>query len=334
MKKILSAILCFVLLFGMLSVFVAADDNETDIEFSMTDASGKPGEIITVEVYLDKNVGTWATCFEIVFNERYFTLLSVENGDVYTDGEYVKSKLTNRGRYRYYAEGTDYNVNVTNTGLIATFNFEISESAPAGDYAMRLFFPDDGKGWFFDATEFPDYLTVFTVAATNDSKITVINDSETAAPDTDAPVDGSNSTDSTDAPADDTTVENDLPGIPVYDNVTDADGNLATDTNGDYIKTPARDDKGNLLYYETDKYNEVVTDEKGDNVTFADTTATPESTGDKVSDSQTAANNSGTEGEKNSSAYKIILIAAVAAVVVGAIIVVIVLTRPKKNEKE
>lgn len=342
MKKIFTAILCFMLLVSMLAVSVFAegepnDEVEADIEFSIGDATGKPGEIITVDVFLDKNIGTWACCFDMHFNERYFTLLSVDNGDVYTDGEFVKSKLTNRGKYRYYAEGNDPDINNYNTGLILTLTFEVNEETPSGVYDFKMNIPDDGKGWFFDGSEFPDYPTVYTVACTKTGVVEIITDNQydnTEVPDTDSGDDTNLNEDTNSLPEsndqqNDNSDRGDLPGIPVYDYVEDEEGNLVTDADGEYVKTPAKDDNGNLLYYETDKYNEVVTDENGDNVTIVDTAE--KVPGSETAEDTTTGTDDGSEG--GFSPYKIILIAAVAAVVIGAIIVIIVLTRPKK-EKE
>jgi len=252
MKRIIATLLCALFLVSSFALTASAA-GESDIQFSMKGAEGSPGDIVNVEVYLDKNVGTWACYFEVRFNERYFTLLSIDNGDVYSDGEFVKSILTNRGKYIYYAEGSDPDRNNTNTGLILTLTFEITENAPVGATEMTLFFPDDGKGWFFDGSEFPDFVTEYTVSCSNSAVInilekTVIDDPvdtpdttpdstpDTSVPDTDKVDDPVGSdvpdTDKVDGPAD-----SDAPDTDKVDGPADSD-----DPDTDKVDGPADSD--------------------------------------------------------------------------------------------
>ncbi len=334
MKKILALIMCAILLVGTLAVTVfAAKEEETDLIFSVKGAEGNPGDIIDIEVYLDKNPGTWACKFETHFNERYFTLLSVDNGDVFTDSEFMKGLLTKRGKYEYYAEGHDPNVNNHNTGLILTLTFEINKEAPAGEHDISIFFPDNGEGWFFDMSNFPEETIQYTVSCKNVATVK-IGKNDGAPADTDA---STKPSDETTAAGDKETETNKAPetmkpapGLPVYEVVTDDEGDVKRDEEGGVVTKHAYDSNGNFLYYETDRDGDVVTDEDGKNVEFADTTGKDEET-TKAPD----AGSDGSEGDATGgfSAYKVILIAAVGAVIVGAIIVIIVLTRPKKNEK-
>ena len=65
----------------------------TDLEFSMKGASGKPDDTVTVDVNLDKNTGTWCAKVEIIYDNRYLSLISVDNGDVYKNSEYTTSAM-------------------------------------------------------------------------------------------------------------------------------------------------------------------------------------------------------------------------------------------------
>lgn len=321
MKKIFATLLCAVLLFGMLSIPAFA---ASDIEFSMEGAEGTPGDTVEVKVYVDKNPGFWAAKFHTNFNDRYFTLLSVENGDVFTDGEFSKGLLTNRGYYVYYAEGRDYDVNIEKTGLILTLTFEISKACPNGEHEISLSFPDDGEGWFIDATEFPDFETVFSIECTKTAKITVtgsdatVSDETTAAPEV--------STDAEGRP-----VTPPAPGIPVTEAVTDSKGEDVKDEDGNVVTQEVVDEDGKVIYYETDDKGEVVTDDKGESVTFAETTAkAPDENADP--DETTGEDGSG-DDESSFPVKKVVLIAAIAAVVVGAVIVIIVVTKKEKEDK-
>ncbi len=317
MKKIIASLLCAVMLIGAFAVTSFARD--TEINFSVSTVEGTPGDTVEVEVYLDKNPGTWSAYFNTCFNSRYFTLLSVENGEVFSDGEFGKSLLTNNGFYTYYAESANYDKNNTNTGVILTLTFEITKACPNGAHDITLEFPDDGEGWFFDATEFPDFETVFDVSCTKAGSIIVTGSDATESPETDKGGDIIEPSETKPAP-----------GIPVTEAVTNESGETVKNDDGSVMTEEVKDSDGNIIYYETDDKGEVVTDEEGGSVTFVDTTATPGGT--------TGADGNGNDGgepEKNElSPYKIILIAAIAAVVIGAVIVIIVVAKPKKEEKE
>lgn len=280
MKRILAAMLCIMLLVSSFAVTAFAAEDGADIQFSMKGGEGKAGDIVTVEVYMDKNPGTWACHFQVRFNERNFILLSVDNGDVFTDGEWVKSVLTNRGRYIYYAEGTSPTQNVTNTGLILTLTFEITERAPLGDNNITLFFPDNGYGWFFDATVFPDVITEYSVECTNSAVINVLNENgEAVTPDTDA--NGDTLEPDTDAADPETSDKNDA-GDPDTDEDTTAPGTLVTDVvtdeNGETEFVPVTDESGNEQFYVTDDEGNIVTNDSGNAEIVTrppDTTAAP-----------------------------------------------------------
>ncbi len=342
MKKIFALIMCAVLLMGTFAVTAfAAKEEETDIVFSVKGAEGKPGDVITVDVYVDKNEGTWACMFETHFNERYLTLVSVKNGDVFSNGEFQKALLTQRGKYIYYAEGNNPDVNNYNTGLILSLTFEINKDCPAGDHDVSIYFPDNGEGWFFDIKKFPEEIIERTVSCKNVGTVKVEggNSVDTSAPDADDTTSAKDPDNKDTGSGVDKETEKDkapetmkpAPGLPVYEVVTDDNGDVKRDEEGSVVTKHAYDSNGDFLYYETDRDGDVVTDEDGKNVEFADTTGkddestkAPESGDDTTTDGATG----------GFSAYKVILIAAVGAVIVGAIIVIIVLTRPKKNEKD
>lgn len=308
MKKILATLLCAVMLISCLVVTSFARD--TEINFSVNTVEGQPGDTVDVEVYLDKNPGTWAAKFNVCFDGRYFTLLSVDNGDVFTDGEFGKSLLTNDGFYTYYAQGDNFDENNSNTGLILTLTFEITSAAPNGSHSITLEFPDNGAGWFIDATEAPDFDTEFDVSCTKNGAIIVTGSDATESPET-----------TPDGEIDETPNTKPAPGKPVTEVVTNGIGEDVTNDDGSVMTQQSTDTAGNPIYYETDKEGSVVTGDNGEEITFADTTKAPEQNGN------------GSEDEsKGTPAQKIILICAIAAVVIGAIVVIIVVTKSEKKK--
>ena len=307
MKRIISLILCFVMLVSSFAINASAKD--TEIRFSANTVEGQPGDTVDVEIYLDKNPGTWAAKFNVCFEGRYFTLLSVDNGEVFNDGEYVKSLLTNNGYYTYYAQGDDVDKNNTNTGLILTLTFEITSAAPNGAHDLKIEFPQDGKGWFIDATESPEFETEFDVSCTKNAVIIVNGSDATESPET-----------KPNGEIDENPVTKPAPGIPVTEAVTNGIGQVVTNADdGSVMTQQSTDTAGNPIYYETDKEGEKVTGDDGEDITFADTTKSPEKTEKQE--------------KKDTPAHKIILVCAIAAVVIGAIVVIIVVTK-SENKKD
>lgn len=335
MKKLLASLLALTLLASILCINAFA---ASDVEFSMNGAQGKPGDVVEVQVLIDKNIGTWSAKFVVEFNQRYFTLLDVENGDVFPDSGFLKGDLT-KSSYIYFAYGEDPTKNIEATGVVLTLKFEISKAAPNGEHEIKLSFPQNGAGWFFDATDesFPDR----SVDCKNSAIITVSGsdatadpNETTAAPESSAGNNGDkNSPEETKAPA----KPNNTPSNkPVTEAVTDEAGSTVVDESGNVVTEIVKDENGNDLYYETDENGEIETDDKGESITVAvdnQTAATPE---DNTTDSDEDKSDDADAGEEdNGMIKKIILIAAIAAVVIGAVIVIIVLAKNnKKPENE
>ena len=335
MKKIFSILLCAALLCGMFAMNIFAADTEadepTDVQFSMKGAEGRPGDTINVEVYLDVNPGTWACRFDTYFNDRYFTLLSVENGDVFTDGEFVKSLLTNRGYYSYYAEGSQFDVNNQNTGLVLTLTFEVSQAAPNGVHDITMGFPDDGYGWFFDGTDYPEFDTQYTVSCTKSASVIVTGSEATENLDTNSK--GEVIEPSETKPA---------PGIPMTEAVTNDEGETVYNDDGTPLTQAVKDEDGDIIYYESDENGEIVTDDAGEPVVSTELVTDPEGNPVDPEAETTAApadaDGDGVPDEKESffekNKYKIILTLSVVAVVIGAIVVIVIVTKNNKKEEE
>lgn len=339
MKKIFSILLCAALLCGMFAMNTFAADTEaettaepTDVQFSMKGTEGRPGDTIDVEVYLDVNPGTWACRFDTYFNDRYFTLLSVENGDVFTDGEYVKSLLTNRGYYSYYAEGSQFDVNNHNTGLILTLTFEISQAAPNGVHEITMGFPDGGYGWFFDGTDYPEFETQYTVSCTKVATVVVKDSEATANLDTNSK--GEVIEPSETKPA---------PGIAMTEAVTNEEGEVVYNSDGTPVTEVVKDEAGQIIYYESDENGEIVTDDAGEPVVSTELVTDMQGNPvDPEAETETTALDPAddTDGDGvpdvkisffEANKYKIILTLSVVAVVIGAIVVIVIVTKNNKK---
>ncbi len=312
MKKIVSLILCAVMLLGLLTVAAFAKD--PDMQFSIKGAEGKPGDTVDVEVYVDKNAGTWAMMFEVCYDNVALRLKDVKNGSVYKDSDFTKAPLTQPDYYRYYAQMDNPTENNENTGLVCTVTFEVTERATNGYHNVWLRFPDNGSGWFFDAK---DLDVDRTVPADGVVKASVTVSGSSAA--------AEEVTDEKGVISDETTK------APVTAYVTDTQGEFVKNEKGEietYVIPGGKAE--DVPHYETDADGNYVRDGNGEMVTYYE-----DSDGNRIEKTPEDAQTTGTEPEKkdvSAGVKKIILIAAIAAVVVAAVIIAVVVTGSKKNK--
>ena len=78
-----------------ISAYAAAD-----IEISMSDAEGKPGDIVEVNIYYDKNAGAYASYFYVHYDSRCFEFVERVSGEIFSDGETMD--FAKDGVYTYY----------------------------------------------------------------------------------------------------------------------------------------------------------------------------------------------------------------------------------------
>ena len=148
MKKILSFLMVLSLL---AAVCIPSAASSPDVCFSVEGAEGAPGDTVEVRVYLTENPGIWSARFDVNFDPDDLTLLDVSNGTVFTNGEFIKSRLDLDGFYVYYAQLDSFMANNRNEGLILTLTFLINEGAE--DSQVYLSFPNNGAGWYFSGLD-------------------------------------------------------------------------------------------------------------------------------------------------------------------------------------
>ncbi len=174
MRKILSFLMVLSLL---AAVCVPSAASSPDVCFSVEGAEGAPGDTVEVRVYLTENPGIWAARFDVNFDPDDLTLLDVSNGTVFTNGEFIKSRLDLDGFYVYYAQLDIYGANNYNEGVILTLAFRINEGAE--DSQVSLSFPNGGAGWFFSGL---DPTVDYTVPANGSVSCTVSVTDNTSVP--------------------------------------------------------------------------------------------------------------------------------------------------------
>ncbi len=299
MKKVISLIAALTLLVSMLAFNASA---ASDIEFSITKVEGKPGDTVTVDVMVDKNIGTWAMLFDVKYNSKYLSLLSVTNGSVFKDSEHETGdgKIVDNGSYRYYAMKNELKEE-TKTGKLVTFEFKILKAAPNGEYEIDIFFPDNGAGWFFGIVDANSYdLIDRTVELVSKGSVKVVGsfDAETEADtepeETDAATEGDKETEK--APAEDTTAsdketeKNPAEDTTASDKETEKNPDKDTTvTDKETEKAPAEDTTASDK--ETEKNpdkNTTVTDKETEKAPAEDTTASDKETEKNPAEGTTA----------------------------------------------
>jgi hypothetical protein len=327
MKKFISIIAIISILVSALAVHSVAAD--ADIQFSLTDAEGKPGDTVSVDVNVDKNIGTYGMKMFITYDSRCFELLSVTNGEVFTNSEYEASDINNDiGEYVYYAESAGFDNNVK-TGRLATLEFKILKAAPNDDYKIAIDFSVRTHsnpaltyrpgGFFFDAN---DPKNERTVEMTKAGIITVSGSDAVTLPETE-PV----TTPVTEASTETSPYETEM----VTEIVTDEKGETVTDAEGSAVVTevpiaipgkPNTQKPEDTTGTETERETEIVyvTDAEGEQVT--DVNGDPETTYVYVDDVETPINT------------VVLVICIAAAAVAIALIVVVVITSRKNGKKD
>ncbi len=301
MKKLVTLILTAALLLSLFAVQVFAAENPVSI--SIKGAQGKPGDIVEVQLYMDENPGLWCCGLDIIYNPSYFQLGDVENGEVFSDAAFVKSRITPTGNYRFYAQ---YNTDeVTDkTGVLATFYFKILETAPNGSHNISVKQPEGD--WIIKVL--PGYKQEEVTVTIGDAATIKVTDSAATAPAKDPTDDSTGTTDN----SENTT------GRPVTKHVTDDESYAVTDKDGKYV---------------TEIVTSVVTDSNGD--TQYDEAGNPVT--EIVTETLPATESTQPENEddtqKNMGTKKIILIVGLILLVVAAAIILVILYNARKNGK-
>lgn len=148
MKKILSVILCVLMLFSVSATAFAAGD----IAISAGTKTAKAGDTVEIPVNITSNAGFMYMKIRIVYDSENLELVSIKNGTA------VSGSFSTEGNAALWDSTSDEK----GTGLLVTASFKVKDSAAAGDYAVKVNFIE---AW----NENEDNLT----AVTSDGKITV-----------------------------------------------------------------------------------------------------------------------------------------------------------------
>ncbi len=135
MKKkvysLLSLVVSFVLAFGMVSF---AADGEAVI--SVSDASGKPGDVVEIQIIVENNPGIAVAGIHVNYDNSVMKIVEVADGKIW--GENMHSPDLTPCPYKLFWFNPIITENISANGVVATLKFEILQDAKAGKYPISL----------------------------------------------------------------------------------------------------------------------------------------------------------------------------------------------------
>ena len=146
--KWLGAVLCMIcMMFGLCTdIDTAYAWNSAEI-VAVAETAEKGGTA-KVTLKISDNPGIWGLNFQVGYDHDVMKLTNVNVGDVFTQGEIVSPESYDKETYVFYATRSQFS-NTTTNGTLVVLEFQISDTAKAGDYAVSLEFTEciniDGK---------------------------------------------------------------------------------------------------------------------------------------------------------------------------------------------
>ncbi len=161
MKKLISLlVVAAMLVAGLVAVVpgTAADLPDSDLYTHITGEISDDKTTLTMTVTLGNNPGLWCYRTFVGYNASALKLTSIENKDVWSAQEYIAGNI-NSNPVTYYAQSVSYNVNNTNSGVVAVYTFEILNQD--ADFNVNLSInPKEVFGVTDDGTKVPHTMEI------------------------------------------------------------------------------------------------------------------------------------------------------------------------------
>ena len=90
-----------------------------------------------IDIDLSGNSGIWALKFKVGYNHSALTLESVQNGEVFSDGDLTMPDKLDKEEFVFVASSNSLK-DVKSNGTVATFNFKTVDYSPEGKYPIEL----------------------------------------------------------------------------------------------------------------------------------------------------------------------------------------------------
>lgn len=153
-KRILSFVLILAMLFTMGTISLSANAQADSPAITLESVTAESGQEVSVKVLIENNPGIWGVGLKISYDKTALTLISVDNGDFYQASEWTKGNLASAVYILSY-EASGFDDITTQSGILATLNFKVSDTASAGDYEVTASYnPGDIINVNFDDIDF------------------------------------------------------------------------------------------------------------------------------------------------------------------------------------
>ena len=117
------------------TVNVTAPSEDVSFNIHAENASGRPGNSVTVPVKIENNPGIAVLSFGVKYNSDAMTLTGCSVGDVFEAGDIMSGNI-DKNPYTFFALcGTE---NRNGNGTVAYFTFEIADGCQAGEYDIEI----------------------------------------------------------------------------------------------------------------------------------------------------------------------------------------------------
>ena len=130
----------FSLLIALMLLCITPENNVTQAKENATltvSSTITKNDKAVVDIDLSGNSGIWALKFKVGYNHSALTLESVQNGEVFLDGDLTMPDKLDKEEFVFVASSNSLK-DIKGNGTVVTFNFKIVDYSPEGKYPIEL----------------------------------------------------------------------------------------------------------------------------------------------------------------------------------------------------
>lgn len=90
-----------------------------------------------ITISLNGNSGIWGIKFQVGYDHSALTLSSVNNGEIFSDGDVTMPETLDKKEFVYFASSNSLK-DITENGVVVTLNFKVADYAAEGKYPIKL----------------------------------------------------------------------------------------------------------------------------------------------------------------------------------------------------
>ena len=130
----------FSLLIALMLLCITPENNVTQAKENATltvSSTITKNDKAVIDIDLSGNSGIWALKFKVRYNHSALTLESVQNGEVFSDGDLTMPDKLDKEEFVFVASSNSLK-DIKSNGTVATFNFKTVDYSPEGKYPIEL----------------------------------------------------------------------------------------------------------------------------------------------------------------------------------------------------